>query len=64
MKKSEKKFNKAAYNEEYQREKYDRIVIKVQKGDKDILRERANRQNKSLQQYIKDAIEHYNKMFE
>lgn len=64
MKKSEKKFDKAAYNEEYQREKYDRIVIKVQKGDKDVLRERANRQNKSLQQYIKDAIEHYNKMFE
>lgn len=64
MKKSEKKFDKAAYNEEYQREKYDRIVIKVQKGDKDILKERANRQNKSLQQYIKDAIEHYNKMFE
>ena len=64
MKKSEKKFDKAAYNEEYQREKYDRIVIKERKGDKDVLRERANRQNKSLQQYIKDAIEHYNKMFE
>ena len=64
MKKSEKKFDKAAYNEEYQREKYDRIVIKVRKGDKDILRERDNRQNKSLQQYIKDAIEHYNKLFD
>lgn len=64
MKKSEKKFDKAAYNEEYQRENYDRIVIKVRKGDKDILRERASKQNKSLQQYIKDAIEHYNKLFE
>ena len=64
MKKSEKKFDKAAYNEEYQRENYDRIVIKVRKGDKDVLRERANRQNKSLQQYIKDAIEHYNKLFD
>ena len=64
MKKSEKKFDKAAYNEEYQREKYDRIVIKVQKGGKDILKERASKQNKSLQQYIKDAIEHYNKLFD
>lgn len=64
MKKSEKKFDKKEYLAEYKRKKYDRIALEVPAGQKEVLKERASKQNKSLQQYIKDAIEHYNKMFE
>ena len=57
MKDNEKAFDATEYKNKYQKEKYDRIIVNVPKGEKDIINEDAKRKGyKSLNSYIVDAI--------
>lgn len=59
MKDSEKTFDATEYKNRFQKEKYDRIIVNVPKGEKDIINEDAKRKGyKSLNAYVVDAI-HY-----
>lgn len=40
----------------YQKKAYDRLELKVKKGDKEKITNRANELNKSVNTYIKDLI--------
>ena len=46
-----------AYINEYQKEKYDRIIVNVPKGQKNIIDEQAKKRGyKSLNSFVVDAI--------
>ena len=50
-------FNQAKYIQKYQKEKYDRCIFNIPKGNKKILEEHWKKKGyKSLNQYIKDLI--------
>lgn len=50
-------FDQIKYQNEYNKEKYDRITIMVPKGNKDILQADAKRMNMSLNAYINKILE-------
>ncbi len=50
-------FNQAKYIQEYQKEKYDRCIFNIPKGNKKILEAHWKKKGyKSLNQYINDLI--------
>ena len=51
-----KKFDKVAYNNEFNRQKYDRLYIMIPKGEKDRLKAHADSHGESLNEFIKRAI--------
>lgn len=51
-----KKFDKVAYNNEFNRQKYDRLYIMIHKGEKDRLKAHAESHGESLNEFIKRAI--------
>lgn len=51
------KFDATKYKNEFQKEKYDRIIVNVPKGEKQIIDEKAKKQGyKSLNSFVVDAI--------
>lgn len=51
------KFDPTKYKNEYQKEKYDRIIVNVPKGRKQVIDDIAKQQGyKSLNSFIVDAI--------
>lgn len=52
----EKKFNKIEYNNQFIASAYDRINFTVPKGEKDIIKARAESMGKSVNRYIYDLI--------
>lgn len=51
-------FNQAKYIQEYQKEKYDRCIFNVPKGQRKVLEEHWRKKGyKSLNSYINDLIE-------
>ena len=51
------KFNATKYKNDFQKEKYDRIIVNVPKGQKKIITERAMEKGyKSLNSFVVDAI--------
>lgn len=50
-------FDKKNYDIKFQKENYDRIQILVKKGVKDIIKEKANSENLSVNKYIIGLIE-------
>ena len=50
-------FDKKNYDIKFQKENYDRIQILVKKGVKDIIKEKANSENLSVNKYIICLIE-------
>lgn len=54
-----KKFDKFTYNNAYTKNHYDRIVILVPKGRRDILKQNAKSKGVTMNQYINSAIEFY-----
>lgn len=51
------KFNATKYKNDFQKEKYDRIIVNVPKGQKSIIDEQAKKKGyKSLNSFIIDAI--------
>lgn len=57
MSEEKEKFDPTKYKNEYQKEKYDRIIVNVPKGRKQVIDEIAKQQGyKSLNSFIVDAI--------
>ena len=52
-----KKFDQIEYQNEYNREKYDRISLMVPKGRKDVIKETAKANGQSVNEFINLAIE-------
>ena len=52
----EKPFNQLAYQNDFIREKYDRVNLTLPKGKKTIVKQRAAGLNKSVNEYINDLI--------
>lgn len=50
-------FDKKNYDIKFQKENYDRIQILVKRGVKDIIKEKANSENLSVNKYIIGLIE-------
>lgn len=51
------KFNATKYKNDFQKEKYDRIIVNVPKGQKEIIDEVAKQKGyKSLNAFVVDAI--------
>ena len=55
----DEKFNPIKYQNDYIRKTYDRVNLLLPKGQKEILKARAQTQNKSLNQLICDCIDEY-----
>ncbi len=53
---SDEKFNPTKYKNDFQKEKYDRVIVNVPKGEKPIIQEYAKSQGKSLNAYIVELI--------
>ena len=57
MKDSEKTFDATQYKNQFQKEKYDRIIVNVPKGQKDIIQTFAKSQGyNSLNAFVVDCI--------
>lgn len=52
-----KKFNQTEYVNGYIKEKYDRINLFMQAGNKEIIKKRAAQKGQSVNQYINELIE-------
>ena len=52
-----KVFDQIKYQNQYVREHYDRVIITMPKGKRDIVKNRANKLGKSVSQYINDLID-------
>lgn len=51
------KFDATKYKNDFQKEKYDRIIVNVPKGQKNIIDEQARKKGyKSLNSFVVDAI--------
>ena len=59
MDKSDKPFDRVAYQNEYNKKNYDRITIMVPKGRHDELRKLAKSSGVSVNKYVLAAIEFY-----
>lgn len=54
---SDDKFNATKYKNDFQKEKYDRIIVNVSKGKKEIIDNEAKKRGyKSLNAFVVDAI--------
>lgn len=57
MKESERVFDATHYKNQFQKEKYDRIIVNVPKGQKEIINSYAKEHNyTSLNSFVVDAI--------
>ena len=54
---AQKEFNQIAYQNDYIKEKYDRINLTVPKGRKVEIKKKAEAAGKSVNEYINDLIE-------
>ncbi|MGI6722109.1 MAG: DUF1778 domain-containing protein [Anaerovoracaceae bacterium] len=51
-----KKFNQTEYQDEYNREHYDRIQIRVPKGEKEIIKNAAKVAGQSVNEFVVRAV--------
>ena len=57
MNNEKNKFDATKYKNDFQKEKYDRIIVNVPKGQKNIIDEHAKKKGyKSLNSFVVDAI--------
>lgn len=52
-----KEFNQTEYVNDFIRKKYDRINLLIPAGNKEIIKSRAAKKGKSVNQYLNDLIE-------
>ena len=52
-----KEFNQTEYVNDFIRKKYDRINLLIPPGNKEIIKSRAAKKGKSVNQYLNDLIE-------
>lgn len=55
--KTGKEFNQIAYQNDYKREKYDRMELLLPKGRKEILKKKAKAAGVSMSEYINSLLE-------
>lgn len=55
--KKQKGFDQFKYQNEYNKEKYDRLTLVMPKGKKDKVKQRAVELNKSVNSYINDVLD-------
>lgn len=53
---SETKFDQIKYQNEYNKNKYDKILLCIPKGQKDIIKEKAKLEGKSVNEFIYSAV--------
>ena len=51
-----KKYDKVSYNNEYNAQAYDRISLMVKKGDKEMIKEHAQKRGERVNTFINRAI--------
>lgn len=51
-----KEFNQIKYQNEYNKKNYDRFELIMTKGQKEVIKQRANEAGQSLSEYINTAI--------
>jgi len=51
-----KPFDKVAYDNQYMADHYDRVYLRIKKGEKDRLKAHAERKGESLNEFINRAI--------
>lgn len=56
QKMSETKFDQIKYQNEYNKNKYDKILLCIPKGQKDIIKEKAKLEGKSVNEFIYSAV--------
>lgn len=56
MSEEKKPFNKIEYNDRYNADHYDRVFLRIKKGEKDRLKAHAEKHGESLNEFIKRAI--------
>lgn len=57
MSEEKEKFDAVKYKNDYQKEKYDRIIVNVTKGRRDIIKKQMAKEGyKSLNNFVVDAI--------
>ena len=49
-------FNQFAYQNQYNREKYDRVNLTMPKGQKEVVRQKAKKRGQSVNEYINALI--------
>ncbi len=52
-------FNKKEYNDNWKRDKRDRLVLRIPKGNNDKLEAMAKKHGKTRARFIKDALYYY-----
>lgn len=52
----EQKFNATKYKNDFQKENYDRIIVNVDKGKKEIIKQYAKSKGLSLNSYIVNLV--------
>ena len=52
----ETKFNPTKYKNDFQKQKYDRLIVNVPKGEGDAIKAHAKKKGKSLNGYVVDLI--------
>lgn len=55
----EEKFNQIKYQNEFIKQKYDRVNLTVPKGKKEKIKEAAKAAGQSVNEYINSAIDNY-----
>jgi len=58
----EEKFNQIKYQNEFIKQKYDRVNLTVQKGKKEKIKAAAKAAGQSVNEYINSAIDNYMNM--
>ena len=56
MTEEKKPFDQRAYIDQWQKENYDRVYVRITKGEKDRLKAHAESHGESLNEFIKRAI--------
>ena len=52
----EKIFNPTKYKNDFQKQKYDRLIVNVPKGEGNVIKAHAKEKGKSLNAYVVDLI--------
>ena len=53
---TKKEFNPVKYRNDYDREHYDKVLLSLPKGSKDLIKGKAEKAGKSVSQYVLDLV--------
>lgn len=53
---NKKEFNPVKYRNDYDREHYDKVLLSLPKGSKNLIKSKAEKAGKSISQYVLDLV--------